>query len=770
MTGPQLKGREAGRALLYKHQALESPFHIRLLHLLPGETGEQIKMQISHALLRESSEPTSIRLTRAQLQQTLPPNWEVEETIEGRFIFMYEPDSDGSSVGTASRQEEDMSSNGESARHHTWTHPDTTIDPASYELPSSPELCSGLEFEALSYVWGTQHAPEIAVVESATREPMGIIELGKNLVSALHHLRYKDKARALWVDAICINQNDDIEKSAQVLRMSNIFHYCSRVIAWLGPEGKDTTQAFSALAHIGAQVERTTNGFLTSSPDAEESAWYDSSVNIPFPDDIWLAIGRLAKRHWFRRLWTVQEAIVANRFSIVQSGHATIPWPLFRRGILCLLEKDHVPESRLYISQLTSTVKYSIGAPLAHILDLYQIRECLDLHDKIYALLAVLPPKFVAAITPDYEQPVEELYKSAFLAHINTLQRWELRGCPRDPSQRTCPSWVPDLSQYDPFGRKVEHHFASGCSSLHFEYQAPDIFKVIGVRFDTVKSVSEKTFDHWDDGRRALETIRSWEPPGLLTESYPGGGSLLDAFATTLVQDGTRERHPTEGSSLEYIKERCRTEFLSTASTPISELGRQDMTEYAIWTRCKGRSMVTTNTGSIGMASTLARPGESKILIHPSYDSILTLAGDVICVLLGCDFPVLLRPSENNTWKFISDCYVWDLEASQGLLGPLPSPWQAHLLYHPVYEHGTYNRYFNPDTGELTAEDPRLGPLEGWQRIPLEELGRDLTGDDPEVYDFFSNTEDGRVVNSDPRLEPEALKGLGVDLETFVLT
>ncbi|KAF5011626.1 hypothetical protein FDECE_2289 [Fusarium decemcellulare] len=769
MTGSQLKRREADQALLYKHQALESPLHIRLIHLLPGETGEQLRMQISHALLREPSKPTSIRLTRAQLQQTLPPSWEVEETIEGRFIFMYEPESapgerasgtgignrpknDGSSVDTASDQEEVISSNGESVRHHTWTHPDATIDPALYELPSNPELGSGLEFEALSYVWGTQNDPEIAVVESEKREPMDSIELGKNLASALHHLRYKDKTRSLWVDAICINQNDDKEKSAQVLRMSSIFRDCSRVIAWLGPEDEDTTPAFSALAHIGAQVERTTNGFLCSSPDAEESGWYDSSVNIPFSDNIWLAIGRVAERHWFRRLWTAQEAIMANRFSIIQSGHATIPWPLFRRGILCLLEKDHVPESRVLISQLTSTVNYSIRAPLAHILDLYQIRECLDLHDKIYALLALLPPKFVAAITPDYEQPVEELYKSTFLAHINTLQRWELRGCPRDPSQRICPSWVPDLSQYDPYGRKVKYHFASGCSSLHFEYQAPDIFKVIGVRFDTVKSVSKKTFDHWDDGQTALQTIRSWEPPGILTESYPGGGSLLDAFAVSLIQGSRRELHVNEGNTLEYIKERCRTEFLSTASTPISELGRQDMTEYLIWTRCKGRSMVTTNRGSIGVASPLARPG------------------DVICVLLGCDFPVLLRPSEDNTWKFISDCYVWDLEASQGLLGPLPSPWQVHLLYHPVYEHGTYNRYFNPDTGELTAEDPRLRPLEGWQRIPLEELGRDLTGDDPEVYDFFRNTEDGRVVNSDPRLEPEALKGLVVGLETFVLT
>lgn len=144
--------------------------------------------------------------------------------------------------------------------------------------------------------------------------------------------------------------------------------------------------------------------------------------------------------------------------------------------------------------------------------------------------------------------------------------------------------------------------------------------------------------------------------------------------------------------------------------------------------------------------------------------------GDVICVFLGCDFPVLLRPCKDNTWKFLSDCYVWDLEVTQGLLGPLPSPWKSQLFYDPVIEHRSYTRYHNPETGELTADDPRLEPLVGWQRVSLEELGRDLTGDDPEVYDFFRNMEDGRIVNSDPRLEPEALKSRGVNLETFVLS
>ncbi|EWZ42976.1 hypothetical protein FOZG_07732 [Fusarium oxysporum Fo47] len=742
MTEPQS---EADRDQPYKYQALKSPLHIRLIHLLPGKPDEDIRLRISHELLRQPEQPRSLRLSRKQLQRTLPPGWDVVETIEGRFIFMNEPDD-----ASSEENEENEESDEGSGIVHTWKHPDPTIDPELYELP--PVNPAQPVFEALSYVWGRQCDPVVATIEGEAGECLGNIKLGKNLGKALRHLRYQDQERVLWVDAICINQNDDVERATQVLQMSSIYQDCSRVIIWLGPEKHDIGLVFSELAHIGSQVEKTTNGFIMSSPDTTDFRWWKDDVPVSFSDEVWSAIKKLGDRSWFHRLWTVQEAIMANRDSIIQSGDAIISWALFRRAVACLLHKNEMPMARVSISAMRSIAKNPIGATLAHTLDAYQARLCSDFHDKIYGLLAILPPRFASEIKPDYEQPVVELYKSCFLANIKALSRWELRGCPRNPDEGNCPSWVPDLSQVDPYGRRVSEHYASGCSALHHEYQAPNLLKVVGLRFDTVKSVSEKTFDHWDDGETAIRSIRSWEPECSLTGPYPSGGTYLDAFAATFLQDGRIERRPTEGFTLEHIKDRFETEFLSTASTPVSKLSRGDMMEYVIWTRSKGRAMVTTERGSIGLACTFAQPG------------------DVICVVLGCDFPVLLRPSEDNTWKFLSDCYVWDLEATQGLLGPLPSLWQAQLFYDPVTEHRSYTRYHNPETGELTVEDPRLEPLVGWQRVSVEELGRDLTGDDPEVYDFFRNMEDGRIVNSDPRLEPEALKSRGVNLETFVLS
>ncbi|KAF5251284.1 hypothetical protein FANTH_3576 [Fusarium anthophilum] len=725
MTEPQS---EADQGQAYKYRPLESPLHIRLIHLLPGETDEDIRLRISHELLRQPEQPISLRLSRRHLQRTVPPGWKAVETLEGRFIFI---------------------SDGGNSIVHTWKHPDPTIDPALYERP--PLNPAQPAFEALSYAWGQQRDPVVATIEGMVGECLGNIKLGENLATALRHLRYQDKERVLWVDAICINQNDDAERATQVLRMSSIYQDCSRVVIWLGPEKHDIRLLFSELAYIGSQVETTTNGLILSSPDATDFRWWNNDAYVSLSDEVWSAMDRLDDRPWFHRLWTVQEAIMANGDSIAQSGDIIISWPLFRRAIACLMGKLKMPMPRVTIGAVQDVAENPIGATLEHTLYTYQARLCSDPHDKIYALLAILPPRLASQIRPDYEQPVVELYKSCFLASIKALNRWELRGCPRNPDEDNYPSWVPDLSQKDPYERRVSGHYASGCSALHYKYQAPNLLKVVGLRFDTVKSVSEKTFDDWDDDETAIRAIRSWEPECSLTDPYPNGGTYLDAFAATLLQDVRVERRPADGITLEHISARFIAEFLSTTSKQVPKLSGGDLMEFVIWTRSKGRAMITTERGSIGLACTFAKPG------------------DVICVVLGCDFPALLRPCDNNNWKFLSDCYVWDLEATQGLLGPLPSPWQAQLFYDPVTEHRCYTHYNNPETGELTVEDPRLEPLVGWQRVSLEELGRDLTGDDPEVYDFFRNIEDGRIVDSDPRLEPEALKSRGVNLETFIL-
>jgi Heterokaryon incompatibility protein (HET) len=108
-------------------------------------------------------------------------------------------------------------------------------------------------YEALSYVWGSPENPaEIEVQPNATDSPqssessgsigqaLSTLSITRNLADTLPYLQHDDSSRDLWIDAICINQRGDVEKSQQVNQMAQIYRGPSQVIAWLGPAGSDT--------------------------------------------------------------------------------------------------------------------------------------------------------------------------------------------------------------------------------------------------------------------------------------------------------------------------------------------------------------------------------------------------------------------------------------------------------------------------------------------------------------------------------------------------
>ena len=87
-----------------------------------------------------------------------------------------------------------------------------------------------LDYEAVSYVWGDAEDRRSVNVE-AVDEPVLIT---RNLGSVLRNIRLQDRQRVLWVDALCINQQDLNERGSQVAMMVTIYSQSSRVLAYLG--------------------------------------------------------------------------------------------------------------------------------------------------------------------------------------------------------------------------------------------------------------------------------------------------------------------------------------------------------------------------------------------------------------------------------------------------------------------------------------------------------------------------------------------------------
>jgi hypothetical protein len=93
-------------------------------------------------------------------------------------------------------------------------------------------------YDALSYAWGDPvYSESIQVCESLNVEQVSqYLPITRNLFEALLRLRLDDAPRTLWIDALCINQDDLEEKGNQVARMGRVYREASQVIVWLGED------------------------------------------------------------------------------------------------------------------------------------------------------------------------------------------------------------------------------------------------------------------------------------------------------------------------------------------------------------------------------------------------------------------------------------------------------------------------------------------------------------------------------------------------------
>jgi hypothetical protein len=90
------------------------------------------------------------------------------------------------------------------------------------------------EYEALSYVWGSGENKQKILIDGQQ------LSVTANLAEALEYLYNRDGPRKLWVDAICINQEDIPERSQQVGNMTEIYARARNAVVWIGLLGITT--------------------------------------------------------------------------------------------------------------------------------------------------------------------------------------------------------------------------------------------------------------------------------------------------------------------------------------------------------------------------------------------------------------------------------------------------------------------------------------------------------------------------------------------------
>ncbi|RMZ33817.1 hypothetical protein D0859_02068 [Hortaea werneckii] len=163
-------------------------------------------------------------------------------------------------------------------------------------------------YYALSYHWGPaggQHTVRILVDSNAYT-----IQVRKNLHTALRRLRSTQEDVHLWVDALCVDQENKEEKSSQIPLMRLIFSRANSVKVWLGEAAANSDQAMDFI--------RT-----CATSDSFNKLIKDHST----PAD-WAALSSLMRRPWFSRRWIIQEIALGKSPELI-CGEKSVPWQDF---------------------------------------------------------------------------------------------------------------------------------------------------------------------------------------------------------------------------------------------------------------------------------------------------------------------------------------------------------------------------------------------------------------------------------------------------------
>ncbi|KAK4159410.1 heterokaryon incompatibility protein-domain-containing protein [Cladorrhinum sp. PSN259] len=316
-------------------------------------------------------------------------------------------------------------------------------------------LLSKPQYIALSYVWGNPAATSRITVNGLP------FQATINLVAALRQMRSKEPI-LLWIDAICINQKDNSEKSTQIQLMRDIYEGARIVTVWLGESDFHTDRAIKFLsfnAHL--RRRRVENEAIL--------AFLNATMQIETLD----ALESFFKRDWWGRIWIVQEVALARR-ALFLCGSQTMLFDDFKdayvswsgvfkshRGPLnsrlrrldALINKT---SARVILWQHFLQNRKGVESALERQYSLeYMLEECwnfdsTDPRDKVYAWLGIAPD--CIGIVPDYNGEVSQVYVGlvrVIMEHSGSLSLVSFTGSTWRSRKlkpiENLPSWAPDL-------------------------------------------------------------------------------------------------------------------------------------------------------------------------------------------------------------------------------------------------------------------------------------------------------------------------------------
>jgi hypothetical protein len=242
----------------------------------------------------------------------------------------------------------------------------------------------------------------------------------ENLFLALKNLRQTTTARALWIDALCINQQDINERNHQVNQMGTIYSQAQRVVAWLGRPN----------LHCSWAMRDISTGLVL--PNLPWSQW-DSEIKARLE-----RAKILCSHEYWGRLWIIQELVLATDI-LLQCGRDTVEWKSMcmffmqieksARARSALTTADDIRASipaRIFRQwrdrQEAMSQNRKVDRNLHDLCLRYAEAKCQDQRDKVFGLLGFADECCKEAVPVDYSLSLYEIcgrvLQHHFLTHV----------------------------------------------------------------------------------------------------------------------------------------------------------------------------------------------------------------------------------------------------------------------------------------------------------------------------------------------------------------
>lgn len=301
------------------------------------------------------------------------------------------------------------------------------------------------EYKALSYEWGSPIEPKITKLDGKE------VSVTNNLWWALWHLRKNGTITRLWVDALCINQQDDQERGHQVSMMGSIYQN-AEVICWLGTgdgnqkldramkclkAASDTINMSNELLcqelRYGWDIEQDCVG--NSSPRARASR--ASSLNIyagQYPTRyshefqygsssnklLFQDVEAICSHTYWRRTWIIQEAVLGQNLTIWLGDVAIDHHKFFFLCKRILLQNlSELGVLMMDAFRILHLRRQGQTLTLAQLMEFSEHSSCQDLRDRVYAMIGLASDCQEKQIVPDYGKSKTEVYEDVIWMHMH---------------------------------------------------------------------------------------------------------------------------------------------------------------------------------------------------------------------------------------------------------------------------------------------------------------------------------------------------------------